>query len=435
MLSIKKLSASILLIYAISYVSSPFHVSFFHSLYQASSAFGQDQSQQIESSNPCITYDRAEKIIIITCKHTTLTDIDNQLKDPSILHKETYDGIWLLKAGIVIDKGATLTIDSKDTKWLKIVAEGGGEDDDNKEGGEEGDKTAAHSISVLGGLVIDSVKITSWIPSINDYMKYKVEIRQGSTAQKTTPYDVDPRPYIRVEEEADGYTSITNSEIAYLGYDCGGGCSGLSYYGGLGHILKNNEIHHNRFGYYSKGVSNTTVEDNHVHHNFMYGFDPHTGTHDMIIRNNTVHDHGAMGIICSLDCYNIIIEGNEVYRSTGSGIMFSKNMTDSVARNNYVHDESKCIFVSQSHRNEIYNNQMSDCNTGIRLFHDASENSIYNNTILNSKLGINIEDVGSENKINSNTITNATERAVDIEDSGSNNGNIINDNKVVSFKR
>lgn len=45
-----------------------------------------------------------------------------------------------MNAGIVIDKGATLTIDSKDTKWLKIVAEGG-EDDANKEG-EEGDKTA-----------------------------------------------------------------------------------------------------------------------------------------------------------------------------------------------------------------------------------------------------------------------------------------------------
>jgi hypothetical protein len=83
-LTIKKLLASILLIYAIFYVSSPFHVSFFPSLYQASSAFGQDQSQQIESSNPCITYDRAGKIIIITCKHATLTDIDNQLKDPSI---------------------------------------------------------------------------------------------------------------------------------------------------------------------------------------------------------------------------------------------------------------------------------------------------------------------------------------------------------------
>ena len=37
------------------------------------------------------------------------------------------------------------------------------------------------------------------------------------------------------------------------------------------------------------------LEDNHVHHNFMYGFGPYTGTHDIIIRNNTIHDHGAMG--------------------------------------------------------------------------------------------------------------------------------------------
>jgi parallel beta-helix repeat protein len=76
----------------------------------------------------------------------------------------------------------------------------------------------------------------------------------------------------------------------------------------------------------------------------MYGFDPHTATHDMMIKNNTVHDHGAMGIICSLDCYNIIIEDNEVYNSAGSGIMFSRNMSDSIARNNNVHDEEKCIF-------------------------------------------------------------------------------------------
>jgi hypothetical protein len=36
----------------------------------------------------------------------------------------------------------------------------------------------------------------------------------------------------------------------------------------------------------------------------------------MIIRNNTVHDHGAMGIICSLVCYNLVSDCN-------SGIRFS----------------------------------------------------------------------------------------------------------------
>jgi poly(beta-D-mannuronate) C5 epimerase len=53
------------------------------------------------------------------------------------------------------------------------------------------------------------------------------------------------------------------------------------------------------------------IEDNHVHDNTIYGLDPHTGTHDMIIRNNVVHNNGEEGIICSEDCYNITIEGNE----------------------------------------------------------------------------------------------------------------------------
>ena len=79
-------------------------------------------------------------------------------------------------------------------------------------------------------------------------------------------------------------------------------------------MIKGNYIHNVRFGFYSSGVGNIVLEDNYVDHTYMYGFDPHTGTHDMIIRNNTVHDNGAMGIICSLDCYNITIEDNTVYK-------------------------------------------------------------------------------------------------------------------------
>jgi hypothetical protein len=43
--------------------------------------------------------------------------------------------------------------------------------------------------------------------------------------------DDPPHAYIRVEDDATGTTNITNSEIASLGYECGGGCSGISYYG------------------------------------------------------------------------------------------------------------------------------------------------------------------------------------------------------------
>jgi poly(beta-D-mannuronate) C5 epimerase len=60
-------------------------------------------------------------------------------------------------------------------------------------------------------------------------------------------------------------------------------------------MLKGNEIHNLYFELYTRGVGGMTIEDNHIHHNIHYGLDPHTGTHDMIIRNNTVHDNGSTG--------------------------------------------------------------------------------------------------------------------------------------------
>lgn len=374
--------------------------------------------QQYMESDSCITYDPTENTIRISCGFADLTGISNQLKNPDLLHKETTNGVWLLDAGIVIEQGATLYINFTDTSWLKIAAEG----------------ETAHAITVLGSLKINSVKISSWDPEANDYLKFEFDILPSREYEKSG-IDAIPRPYILIEEEATtGTTDITNSELAYLGYTCGGGCSGLTYYGGEGSIVKGNEIHHNRFGFYSKAVAGLILEDNHVHHNFMYGFDPHTGTHDMVIRNNTVHDHGAMGIICSVDCYNITIDGNEVYKSAGSGIMFSRNMYDSVARNNNIHDEDKCIFVSQSSNNKVYQNNVSNCETGIDVFHDAAENAIYNNTITNSRIGLGIRESGSGNEIYSNTIIHATEKPVNIEDSEIEEVTILKDNKVIDTR-
>src|SRR5919108_16265 len=161
----------------------------------------------------------------------------------------------------------------------------------------------ANAIQISGSLKIDSVKITSWDPATNDYVKSS-EI---------------PRPFIRVNRDAtDVATEITNSEIAYLGYACNG-CTGLSFYGGNGNILRGNDIHDNRRGFYSRGVGDMIIEDNLVHNNYQYGLDPHTGTHDMVIRNNKVYDNGYSGIICSLDCHNITIEGNVVYNNGNNG--------------------------------------------------------------------------------------------------------------------
>jgi mannuronan 5-epimerase len=170
-----------------------------------------------------------------------LTDIDNEIRNPSILHKESTDGVWLLNAGMVIEQGATLYINSTDTSWLKIAADG----------------ETAYPILVSGSLKIDSVKVTSWNPYTNNYAITDDSDRNGKDTTIGTP-----RPYITVEVEATGTTDIINSEIAYLGYEggYGAGRTGLRYEGGDGSIIKGNNIHDMWFGLYTKGVGGLLID-------------------------------------------------------------------------------------------------------------------------------------------------------------------------------
>jgi parallel beta-helix repeat protein len=306
-----------------------------------------------------------------------------------------------LNAGIEIAPNATLYINSTDTSWLKIAADG----------------QTAHLIHILGSLKIDSVKVTSWNPNTNDYATTEDSDRNGEDVKVGTP-----RPYIIVEEEATGTTDITNSELAYLGYEAGygEGRTGLKYLGGDGSIIRGNNIHHLWFALYSREVGGMVIENNHIHHNGHYGLDPHTGTHDMIIRNNTVNDNGSTGIICSLDCYNITIENNKVYNNTKWGIMFSRNMYDSVARNNIVSNEVRGIIISESHNNEIYNNTVSDSGSGIEVNEESYENTIHDNTIINipdPSAALTIEDGAAEqNMLYSNTLINSNGQRISLDD-------------------
>jgi mannuronan 5-epimerase len=365
-----------------------------------SSSSSSNQIKESSSSDSCIMYDSKENTITVNCRSANLTDIDNQLNNPNILHKENYNDVWLSNANIVVAEDATLYINSTDTSWLKIAADG---------------KTA-YEIRVLGGLKIDSVKISSWNPETNDYVKFKVEKEDGT---KGADYANIPRPFIRVDEKSTSSIEITNSEIAYLGYLSKGNYGyGITFFGGNKNLLAGNDIHHNFRGFYSEELGeDMIIEDNYIHSNYQYGLDPHTGTHDMIIRNNTVYDNGAIGIICSLDCYNITIENNEVYNNFGYGIMFSRNMYDSIATDNYVYNETNCISVNtQSHNNEVYNNRVSECKNGIDLRNGAYNNNIHHNIIIESGKGIIVHSGASSNSFHNNTIIiNPKENGISVD--------------------
>jgi parallel beta-helix repeat protein len=147
--------------------------------------------------------------------------------------------------------------------------------------------------------------------------------------------------------------------------------------------------------FYSNGAYNITVDGNEYYNNILYALDPHTGTYNMNITNNWLH-HNPRGVICSLDCYNVLIEGNLVEHNIESGIFFSRNMHDSIARNNHVYNSSNGITVAESPNNQIYNNTIEAATSqAIRLSNPdipddglTENNLVYNNTIIDSENGI-----------------------------------------------
>jgi parallel beta-helix repeat protein len=175
-------------------------------------------------------------------------------------------------------------------------------------------------------------------------------------------------------------------------------------------MVVNNSIFHNMWmAFYSNGAYNITVDRSEYYDNIQYSLDPHTTTHDMNITNNWIHDN-PIGPICSDRCWDIIIEGNLIENTDTSAIFFSRNMTDSIARNNHIINARTGVQVSESPNNQIYNNTIEGATReGIGLFNPelpddglTEGNVVYDNAISDSDIGIRA--TRSHNNIVQNTI-------------------------------
>ncbi|HEX2106691.1 MAG TPA: right-handed parallel beta-helix repeat-containing protein, partial [Nitrososphaera sp.] len=247
-----------------------------------------------------------------------------------------------------------------------------------------------------GQILIDGVRITSWDTEDEDV----IEQDMNGTIQ---------RGYVQFA--ASEGAQILNSEFGYLG-DVEPGRRGFDLFGeGPSHdmIVRNSTFHNMWMAFYSNGAYNITIENSEYYDNIQYSVDPHTTTHDMIIRNNWFHDN-PIGPICSDRCWNILIEGNLIENTETSAIFFSRNMTDSIARNNHVINARTGIQVSESPNNQIYNNTIEGATReGIGLFNPelpddglTEGNLVYDNVITDSDIGI--RTTRSHNNIVQNTI-------------------------------
>ncbi len=349
-------------------IDSGLHISVIILIFSITDVSYQQQPASLDNEEgSCIDYDAAENTIAIDCDASFL-DVVQSINDPGILEEleeeEEEGGQYLLKANLEVDDGVTFSMTPGDgLQYLKIAD--------------------ANGIIVYGKIQIAGVKIMSWDTETNSPIFQTIT---GSI----------PRAFINLRGSEGG--SIQDSEISHLGYS-GSGRRGFDLFGdGASHDLeiRGSEFHNMWFAFFSNRAYNIVVDGNEYHHNIKYALDPHTGTYNMNITNNWLH-HNPIGAICSLNCYNILVEGNVIHHNSDYGIFFSRNMHDSIARNNQIYNVTTGIMVSESPNNQIYNNTIEAATSqGIRLQNPelpddgglTENNLVYNNTIISSGEGI-----------------------------------------------
>jgi parallel beta-helix repeat protein len=332
----------------------------------------------------CIDYDESENTITVNCNYSFLSVVQ-AINNPDILEQETgvegvagiANGQYILNANLEVADGVTFAMTSvgDGLQYLKLAGENG--------------------IIVFGKIMIDGVRITSWDIEEEDVIEQDIN---GTI----------PRGYIQFA--ASEGAQILNSEFGYLG-DVEPGRRGFDLFGeGPSHdmVIRNSTFHNMWMAFYSNGAYNIIVDSSEYYDNIQYSLDPHTTTHDMNITNNWIHDN-PIGPICSDRCWDIIIEGNLIENTDTSAIFFSRNMTDSIARNNHVINARTGVQVSESPNNQIYNNTIEGATReGIGLFNPelpddgvTEGNEVYDNAISDSDIGIRA--TRSHNNIVQNT--------------------------------
>ncbi|WP_406661234.1 right-handed parallel beta-helix repeat-containing protein [Methanolobus sp. ZRKC3] len=131
----------------------------------------------------------------------TLTDVNTAISNTTAL-QNLGGGEWLLSANILVESGATFSINDLDCTWLKMNGTGGQDT----------------YIQTWGTLNIDDTKITSWDTGTGDVIYSTVST---------------PRPHLIYGDSSrakDSKGHIIGSNISYLGYS-GTGKDGLYFYG------------------------------------------------------------------------------------------------------------------------------------------------------------------------------------------------------------
>ncbi len=126
---------------------------------------------------------------------------------------------------------------------------------------------------------------------------------------------------------------------------------------------------------FQKKCTKLTIEQCLCEDNFNVGLHPGSGSHDCIVRKNTLRKNGYVGLFVCVGVRKVLFEDNDITNNAGCGISIGFNDTDNLFRLNRVinNAETGVLFRRDSpeakhgaHRNVFEKNVIKD-NLGPRL--------------------------------------------------------------------
>ncbi|NJN17544.1 MAG: right-handed parallel beta-helix repeat-containing protein [Oscillochloris sp.] len=312
---------------------------------------------------------------------TTLAAVAAALNQPELL-REIAPGEWLLGANLQIDPGAELTIAGPEVRRLKLRSE------------------PAYYIwlKALGGnLNFSDTCVSSWDPT--------------RAALDSNP--ADGRSYVLARDGATMH--IRNSMLHHLGY-LADESYGVSYrLPGTGGEIVNSDLSYNYYGFYSFEVDGLVIRNNDVHHNVLYGIDPHTGSEQLLIEGNRVYANGKHGIILADACNNSIIRSNSAYDNGEHGIVLYDDSNHNLVAGNVAYNNGlQGININSAAHNVIRGNTTyANGSDGIGVGQQAADNLLEENmTYQNRAHGIHLYSEARNTMISANIVANNAEYGI-----------------------
>ncbi|WP_433558480.1 right-handed parallel beta-helix repeat-containing protein [Pseudonocardia xinjiangensis] len=317
----------------------------------------------------------------------TLPVLSTAIGDPAVL-REVAPGEWLLGADLQVLTGASLRITAPDVRWLKLSSGPAG----------------FVSVTALGGgLEITGSCVTSW----------------DTALQHADTEHVDGRSFLLARDG--GRMMVDLSEVRYLGY------GEVESYGmswrteGTTGGIRASIVSHLFYGLYSYEVGGLVVQDNEFHDNVLYGIDPHTGSHDLLIERNLVHNNGKHGIVLAEDCTDSVIRDNVVYANDHHGIvLYLRSDRNIVEGNDSFGNAAQGININESAGNTVRGNRVYDnTESGIAVGQTAHDNLVENNQVRgNQQDGIRLVTDAAQTVIRGNVIGENTRYGVYVDGNG-----------------